>query len=140
MHWLSTAFQLVLLLAGLGATWICVEEARSCNSLRRKLYDGLADLDRVDDSFRKLRGYVYGKLQHEPSARLPILQNELVKPTTEQCENWATAQRDGPTSAAARCECQYCEGKRAERRQLRSAVIPKTARAQGELAKLNSEK
>jgi septal ring factor EnvC (AmiA/AmiB activator) len=57
-----------------------------------------------------------------------------------QCENWKAAQTLGPSSDAAKCECVYCLSKRAERRALRSALVPKTVQGQAELARLNSGK
>lgn len=31
------------------------------------------------------------------------------------CVNWTTAQRDGPSSPSAGCECEYCNARRADR-------------------------
>lgn len=56
------------------------------------------------------------------------------------CDNWSIAQRDGPTSDAASCECSYCVGRRAERRALRAALVPKTVQGQAEVAKINAGK
>lgn len=42
------------------------------------------------------------------------------------CANWALAQSDGPESAAARCECAYCDQMRAERKRLKGELLPKT--------------
>jgi len=60
--------------------------------------------------------------------------------TASICDNWSVAQITGPNSDAASCECSYCVGRRAERRALRSALVPKTVQGQAEVAKLNAGK
>lgn len=56
------------------------------------------------------------------------------------CENWALAKQQGPTSAAAKCACAYCDAQRAERARLRGELVPRTVQGQAELARLNAGK
>jgi len=37
------------------------------------------------------------------------------------CENYAAAQRDGPGSDAAKCDCNYCKGRRAAKESFRAS-------------------
>lgn len=46
------------------------------------------------------------------------------RPDPNACENWLTAQKEGPYSDAARCECSYCVTKRMERAKLRRDLLP----------------
>lgn len=48
----------------------------------------------------------------------------IERPDPNACENWLTAQREGPYSDAARCECSYCVTKRMERAKLRRDLLP----------------
>lgn len=63
---------------------------------------------------------------------------QLAAQQMHPCENYTAAQREGPFSAAAKCECNYCTLKRLERASTRERLIPKTAAAQAKLARDNS--
>lgn len=82
-------------------------------------------MDALDTRLRKLAGRIYADEYH---GNLPA---PAPRPQTIDvaCENYARAQIDGPTSAAARCECEYCSGMRAQRDAFRTAAVPKTVRA-----------
>lgn len=77
-----------------------------------------AALAGLDAKHQKLAGRVYadeywrGKRDEQPEL-------QPLDPTTfrnlPECENWRTAQRDGPSSPAAGCECAYCNERRADR-------------------------
>lgn len=58
--------------------------------------------------------------------------------TAAPCENWTTAQREGPSSKAATCECLFCMTQRADRARARRELVPKGAQATAATAKLNS--
>jgi hypothetical protein len=45
------------------------------------------------------------------------------------CENFALAQLEGPTSAAASCECDYCVSMREARSRVKAALTPKSQAA-----------
>ena len=46
--------------------------------------------------------------------------------STAVCENWGIAQREGPRSDAASCECDYCTERRKLREHVRAQLVPKT--------------
>jgi len=78
-----------------------------------------AGLEFLQRSNRKELGKLWKKVGLE--------KNEIAQPTllAATCENWAVAQREGPTSSAARCDCSYCETRRAEREHVRAQLVPK---------------
>lgn len=88
-------------------------------SIMRGQVKGLeVGLTALDESHKKLAGRVYadqywrGQRDEQPE----------LQPSTAVCENWARSQTEGPMSAAARCECDYCEGKRADRAKRRASM------------------
>lgn len=68
----------------------------------------------LDEQLNKLRGHVYVARRKDRQDELPRV------PEGGECENWRTAQRDGPSSPAAGCECEYCNARRADRAQRRA--------------------
>jgi hypothetical protein len=78
-------------------------------------------VENLNAKHRKLAGRIYADEQHgnlpAPAATAAV--------AGDVCENYARAQIDGPTSAAAQCVCEFCEAKRAERAQFRAAAVPK---------------
>lgn len=65
----------------------------------------------LDEQHKKLAGRVYVDMRKDRKGEQP----ELMNGALPACDNWTAAQREGPASAAAGCECQYCNAKRAER-------------------------
>jgi len=101
------------------------------------------DVAALRRELRKLSGKFYATLaqiEDEPDDSAEVDEFAGIQPLDAQCDNWTLAQRDGPTSDAAKCECVYCLSRRAERRALRAALVPKTVGAQADLAKLNAGK
>lgn len=83
---------------------------------------------------QKLRGQFYAlKAALEdpspPPPPPPDSQQRLFADTPPLCENWNLAQREGPLSPAARCDCNYCAEMRHRRDLARKELIPKTAAA-----------
>lgn len=78
----------------------------------------------LDEKHRKLAGRVYAdeywRGQREPLAPGDVL--GAVALSGDPCENWTTAQREGPTSAAASCACPYCDARRADRASRRAKL------------------
>jgi len=154
MDWLLTAIELVILTACVLALTRMERLYDNCRLLRdeaeaialkiaaeRSRITGLErDVDALRRELRKLSGKFYAA------------QRELVEVGTlaawsapdanpgSICDNWSVAQAMGPNSDAASCECSYCVGRRAERRALRSALVPKTVQRQADAAKLNAGK
>lgn len=84
-------------------------------------------LTALDESHRKLAGKVhadaYWRGQREEQPLLsPAAQVYAGDEPLGACENWAIAQREGPTSAAARCECVYCATRRNDRANRRASM------------------
>jgi len=73
----------------------------------------------------KLAGRFYRELRDDPdpnpTAALPHPDDQF-----PFCENFARAQRDGPNSAAAGCECAYCQAMRLHRHNVKAALVPKS--------------
>lgn len=104
----------------------CVDTETSLRRLIGRIAALEAELEVVTKQLQKLRGKLYAS----KTAEQEILTNEIARPFLGGviCENWKTAQRDGPRSDAARCECDYCTAKRAEREALRKQLVPRTAK------------
>lgn len=98
------------------------------NSLRKVSGAFYASLREVDDEPCRACGTRALNDKHEHVFSAPV------------CENYAIAQREGPLHAAARCDCNYCQGRRAAKAEFREREVPKTAQAQGDLARLNASK
>lgn len=122
--WLPLLFTVLSLCASVFASIMAVmarESAASAKHSEHRLaimrgqVGGLeAALMGLDAKHQKLAGRVYadeywrGKREEQPE----------LQPTNVPggaCENWLTAQREGPSSAAAKCECSYCQMRREER-------------------------
>jgi len=117
------------------------DAARRLSLSRGRLVALETALEALDSKHRKLAGRVYAdEYWSGQDEAQPQLDPRPTFTSEEVCEKWRAAQRDGPTSPAAQCMCAYCDAKREERRQLRAQHVPKTARGQGELAKLNAGK
>lgn len=101
------------------------------------------ELDALRRELRKLAGKFYAmRAELDDDVFNPLgdaeTVEELALPGT--CENYAIAQRDGPTSPAALCACQFCEAMRLNKQMARAAVVPKTVQGQAALAKVNAGK
>lgn len=143
MHWLSTVLSALLaLLSTAMAVWaqracaMCHEQAMRLNTSRGRIVALEAAIEGLDTRLRKLSGQFHAT-KHVPE-EMPGPRQLVETPVGPICENWARACDEGPSSTAAACQCDYCERQRFERRQLRMDLVPKTAAAQGNLAKLNS--
>lgn len=105
----------------------------------------VAAVDKLSSAHRSLAGRVYadeywrGKRDAQPELQLAAGVPPSPMPSSS-CANWSLAQELGPRSEAAACQCGYCSWRRAERERQRAQIVPKTARGQGELAKLNAGK
>lgn len=166
MDWLYTAIELVILTGCVLALTRCErlyegardtlrDVERHCSKIaeERSRLTGLErDLDALRRELRKLSGNFYAfrtKVEEElpeddELERLGYgdgnVDRRAFALAGSICDNWSIAQRDGPKSDAASCECSYCVGRRAERRALRAALVPKTVQGQAETAKLNAGK
>lgn len=70
----------------------------------------------LDAKHQKLAGRVYAdEYWRGKSDKQPELQPDDRWGSLVECQNWLTAQRDGPSSPAAGCECEYCNSRRADR-------------------------
>lgn len=71
----------------------------------------------LDAKHQKLAGRVYADeyWRGKPDRQPELEPTNPAGDSYDICENWQTAQRDGPSSPAAGCECAYCNAKRADR-------------------------
>ena len=133
MLWILTGCSAALLIGCMICAALAFQARNECieteNSLRR--YVGRiaaleAELEVLQKQLQKLRGKLYATKADEQER----LTNEIARPFLGGviCENWKLAQRDGPRSAGAKCECDYCTAKRAEREALRAQLVPRTAK------------
>lgn len=78
----------------------------------------------LEKRIQKLAGRFYRDLRDEPASEPQPAFDPLWD--AAKCENWTAAQRDGPGSAAAMCDCDHCVGARAARHDAKSALVPKS--------------
>lgn len=74
------------------------------------------ELDALRRQLQKLSGKFYAA-QREATPE-PLDSNPPAPAVV--CENWGLAQQQGPRSEAASCECDYCVGRRRDRRAFRN--------------------
>jgi hypothetical protein len=121
---LFTVFALVASCAASYFAWVAGDYARKAAhhehrlAIMRGQVAGLeAAMMGLHEQHKKLAGRVYAdQYWNGQRAEQPML--EPVEPdgrSRDICENWATAQREGPSSRAAGCECAYCNARRADR-------------------------
>lgn len=112
---------------------------------RARITTNERELDALRRELRKLAGKFYAA-QRTFEEQVEDMVADASDPFDEPppdgvaCENWIAAQSLGPTSDEAKCECKYCLARRAERRALRAALVPRTVQGQAEVAKLNAGK
>jgi len=164
MDLLFTAIQLVILIACVLALTRTERIFDACRELRGEIESTCArileersrltglerDVDALRRELRKLSGKFYAAQREaqDDAEDLDTYANDLTAThnliahanRASICDNWSVAQIAGPNSDAASCECSYCVGRRAERRALRAALVPKTVQGQAEIAKLNAGK
>jgi len=128
---LFTALSLVFALAAAGGAWMAWkfsgEAGADADNLRRTL-GRIAALESehatIMSQIAKLRGKVYS-LKPDPWPAGIAAPAAAGGAGAAVCENYLTAQSQGPRSEAAACECDYCVGKREERSRLRAAILPR---------------
>lgn len=133
----------------------CARERVECEKYANALREARAIITGLEGAFvsvngqlQKLRGQFFAFKAEVEQTALPLadatvqgLQETAARhENLLQCENWRTAQVEGPKSPAAACDCVYCETMRQARSAFRAAVVPKTAQAQSKLAKVNGSK
>lgn len=99
-------------------------------------------LEREVESLRRELRSLSGKFYAEKREREPVSSSDTGQHAIagSVCDNWTAAQREGPLSEAASCECAYCVSRRAARAAFRATAVPKTVQAQAAAAKLNAGK
>lgn len=150
MHWLFTALGLLFALLSTWGAIVSHWRAQECHGHAQRLALMRSRVTALEGSaesllaqHRKLAGRFYAMLAdlEDPEPPEGIDVPALVPhPQTglAVCENWAMACDQGPKSAAARCDCAYCNWQRAERARTRARLVPPTAAGQGAMAKRNS--
>lgn len=149
MHWLFTGLGLLFALLSTWGALVAHWRAQECHGHAQRLATMRSRVTALEGSaesllaqHRKLAGRFYAMLADiedpEPPESLFEPPAPLVQSGLAVCENWAIACDQGPTSAAARCDCAYCNWQRAERARTRARLVPPTAAGQGAMAKRNS--
>ena len=116
-----TAFALLACAISSYAAWRALEHARAAAHSEHRLaimrgqVAGLCtSIEVLDDKHKRLAGRVYAdeywRGKRDDQAEL-VPQPSVGDP----CPKWAQAKVDGPLSAAAKCECAYCDSQRAQR-------------------------
>jgi hypothetical protein len=100
-------------------------ETTSGAALLVQINDVASALESLARSNRREFGRLWKRTPGETNAIAVPAEQPVDAPA---CENWVAAQSAGPTSQAAQCDCAYCLRKRAERGQLRAALVPKGPR------------
>lgn len=106
------------------------DECASIRMARGRLIANEAAIETLAAQFRKLQGKFYKRVQQEreeepvEEERARFEENQLSFEGIV-CENWMIAKREGPSSTAATCECDYCAYQREARRQARAILLPK---------------
>lgn len=93
--------------------------------LQGKFYAAMTTIRRIEEELGE-EGAVLAEPHVAPSAgRIgsSIIGARPAAPSTMGCENWGIAAIEGPTSTAARCECDYCVSMREARRQMKAARV-----------------
>lgn len=144
--WVLAALLTGSALAAALSVWSSIRAARAQDAcahaearllaMRGRVIGVAEGLESLAAQHRKLAGRVYAD-QYWNGQREEQPQLAPSMPTGDVCQNWLDAKRDGPGSRASKCECGYCSSARAVREQFRQQAVPKSARAQNELAKLN---
>lgn len=156
MHWLFTALGLLFALLSTWGALVAHWRAQECHGHAQRLATMRSRVTALEGSaesllaqHRKLSGRFYAMLNELEDPQPPNYPDvDDVKRFNERqaelgqqllvCENWALACDQGPQSAAARCDCAYCNWQRAERARTRARLVPPTAAGQGAMAKRNS--
>ncbi len=113
------------------AVWAAHAYAVEAQQARNDLRARMVDLEAVDAAQRqllvriqRLEGKFHASQRQQPEQVAPPV---APAPLMQPCENYLRAQKEGPRSAAAACECAYCETMRAQRRAQRAALAPRNA-------------
>lgn len=138
---LCTVFALFGLVGSVYFAWragtsadACEKHAKAAALQRAKVVGLEGALDSLHSQHLKLRGQFHAFKAQLDQDELPLIESDVqalkgrLDPTPRfdnPCENYLVAQRDGPTSPAAQCECVFCEQMRAQRRDFRAAARAK---------------
>lgn len=94
--------------------------ARTCQQQGLQLKSELVRLDNVERRLEKLSGRFYRSLRDDEPDPRP----DNYPPTVQgSCDNWSAALLQGPRSAAASCECDFCVGMREQRKREKAAIL-----------------
>lgn len=143
MQWLPTVLLTALIVVA--AIWcaLCVRDCLRVRAELRELTELAVRVDRLGAQLRKLSGRFYVSRRedradddlHQERRTVPDdgsgrrLDVGTQYPNGSPCEHWSLAQLEGPQSAHARCECEYCESMRRARAAVKAALVPRGAEA-----------
>lgn len=129
MQWLLTGLSTVACVVAVAFAIDARVSAAHAHSARIRLEAQRGKLIGLEHATEALRDWLQ-RLQGKVSSMrvAPMGSQEAPEPASagpyEVCENWLTAKREGPGSAAASCECAFCVDARAKRAALRGELLP----------------
>jgi hypothetical protein len=108
---------------------LCDRHAKRLGNLRGNVFELEGALAQLANQHRKLEGRFYGTLG-AARARIEETKDAIETPQPSDvlvvCENWSKAQKTGPKSDAASCQCDYCVAMRELRHNVKAALVPKS--------------
>lgn len=131
MQWLFLVLSTVASVVAVFGAVVAHAEAQRAHSSRVRLEAqrgkivGLEHgVEALNAWIQRLQGRVNYLSGHPSAVAAPTPTPKPNVAPFDVCENWLTACRDGPTSDAASCQCDYCTDARARRARLRSELLP----------------
>lgn len=126
---LLAGFALLCALVAGACVYACYRSVGECDAIERTLRQALGRISALEHELavvashvHKLRQKIYSNKSEEKAIEIANAPEQA-----PACENYTTAQREGPRSQAAQCQCAFCEAKRIERDALRVKLVPKRA-------------
>jgi hypothetical protein len=146
VHTLSTALSAFFALLSTALAYIAFSQAQRANdaqiasaraagklnAMAGRVIALEGALESLQAQHRKLSGKFHAAQHSEtpPSADVGLAPAELRKPATPEpaglqyCDNWEASLVYGPKSPEAKCDCAYCNWRRAERARTRAELMP----------------
>jgi hypothetical protein len=126
---IATGFALICSLVAIACVYACFKSVKECDAIERALRQAIGRIAALEHEQAVIASHVHKLRQKIYSTKSEEKAIEIANATATlaTCENYSAAQREGPQSQAAKCDCAFCEAKRAERDALRVKLVPKRA-------------
>lgn len=83
------------------------------------------EIETLRRELRKLSGKFYASQREEIEIADTYASDPIATHNLVPCDNYAIAQREGPNSKAAKCECDYCTRRRKEKAEFKQRQAEK---------------